>query len=295
MRGFDWGATEVNAWVALSYIYSLRANNAEIVWKSSEIPETIEKTNVVLDLLLKRQYDEGGWSAIEKTSNSKYQRTYSTIMAVWALAEANQNGDILKGHEAEYRAALTSGARWLLDAYTTSAEGFSGWWPNPSAKNPVGAYPGLQALALFVLSKAKASHSFIGADSRYKEAVNTFIKLAFDGNATLEPLTRRKISDNERVHDSDRYFPAQGGHKTAEASTFLWYPWTIALAATLEHDPTFLEYQHERLQNLLSRLLERADEENSFVRNDQAIYPTAEVLFVEGYYFSRDGLTVKQK
>jgi hypothetical protein len=243
---------------------------------------------------VKRQHDDGGWAPIEKTSNPKHERTYSTIMALWALAEAAQNGNVSKGHEAEYRAALTLGAKWILSLYTTGIGGFSGWWPNPSARNPVGAYPALEAQALFILSKAKLSAPFIGADPRFRTAVKTLISFAFDGTATLEPLTKRKIGDNEQAKDSDRYLEARS--ETAEQSTFLWYPWTIAMAASLEHDALLMEYQHQRLRYLLSRLLERADEENSFVRNDEVIYPTAELLFTEGYYFSRrDGTLLKVK
>ena len=293
LKNINWAVTEIDAWVALSYIYSLRTDNAAILYEDNDISEGIAKTSIVLDALVKRQHNDGGWGPIEKTSNPKHERTYSTIMAVWALAEAQQDADLVKGHEAEYRAALTSGAKWLLGSYTTSATGFSGWWPNPSARNPVGAYPALTAQALFVLSKANASESFIGADSRYKEAVEALIKFAFEGNTALEPLTARSIGDNEQAKDSDRYLESRS--ETAEQSTFLWYPWTIAMATSLERTNLLLEYQKDRLQALLVRLLERTDEENKFVRNDEAIYPTVEVLLTEGYYFSGEGLAGKQR
>jgi hypothetical protein len=98
LRDINWGVTEIDAWVALAYIFSLRADNAVIVWKPGDLPEIIGRAVLVLDLLLKRQHDDGGWSPIEKTSNPKHERTYSTIMAVWALAEAEKNGDILNPH-----------------------------------------------------------------------------------------------------------------------------------------------------------------------------------------------------
>jgi hypothetical protein len=293
LKNINWGVTEIDAWVALSYIYSLRANNAAILYEANGISEAITKTTLVLDILVKRQHTDGGWGPIEKTSNPKHERTYSTIMAIWALAEAEQNGDLVKGHEAEYRAALTSGAKWLLGSYTTSATGFSGWWPNPSARNPVGAYPSLTAQALFVLSKASGVESFIGADLRYKEAVESLIKFAFDGSYALEPLINRRISDNEQAKDSDRYLESRS--ETAEQSTFLWYPWTIAMAASLKRADLLPEYQQDRLQALLVKLLERTGEENRFARNDEAIYPTVEVLLTEGYYFSGEGLAGNQR
>jgi hypothetical protein len=285
LRKMDWGVTEIDAWVALAYIYSLRADNVVLIWKPEELPGVVAKTNLALALLASREHDEGGWSVIEKTSDQTHLRTYSTAMAVWALAEAEQNGNITKGHEDEYRKAITLGAKRLLQSYATSSAAFSGWWPNPSVP-PIGEYPGLTAQVLFALSEAKMSNAFIGADPKYKEAIEAFIKLAFEGGSSFEPLTQRKVGDNEKAHDSDRYL--RGRTETAEQSTFLWYPWTIVMAAALQHDPLLQEYQHEQLRSLLSALLQRSDDENRFIRNDEVIYPTAETLFAEGYYFSKD-------
>jgi hypothetical protein len=75
----------------------------------------------------------------------------------------------------------------------------------------------------------------------------------------------------------------------------LWYPWTIAAATALEHDPGLGEYQHARFASLLTKLLERGAKVNDFVENFEWTYPIAETLFAEGYYLSRDGITIKQK
>jgi hypothetical protein len=96
---------------------------------------------------------------------------------------------------------------------------------------------------------------------------------------------------NEKPHDSDRYL--EGRSETVEQSTFLWYPWTLAAATALVRDPLFLDYQHARFRELILKLFDRADQVGRFVRNDQAIYPTVELLFAEGYYFSRIGLPLK--
>jgi hypothetical protein len=293
LEGFRWGVTEVDAWVALAYLNSLRPANVSAIWAESEIPGTVAKVQEIIKLLIDRQHKDGGWSPIEKTADPRHERTYSAIMATWALAEALKNGEVLRGHEADYLPALRLAAKWLLASYSTSSEGFSGWWPNPSNRNPVGSYPALQAQTLFVLSVAKASDSSIGADSRYTEALQNFIRLMTDGNDKFEPLRTRKLSDNERAHDSDRYL--EGRLETVEQYTFLWYPWTIALGATLEHDALLEEPDRERLRTLIASLLERSHEVDGFVRNDEVIYPTDEVLFAEGYYLSRNRQTLKDK
>jgi hypothetical protein len=294
MKGIKWGVTEIDAWIALAYISSLHADYATLIWKKEELAEVLAKTHSVLDLLLKRQHDDGGWSVIEKTSNQRHLRTYSTIMAVWALTEAEKNGDILAGHENVYSAAVTRGAKWLFETYTTSdALGFSGWWPNPSARSLQQEYPGLTAQTLFVLYEVKRSHSFVSSDPRYKNAIDVFVKLSLEGNDNIEPLATRQLRSNEQAPDSDRYLEARS--ETAEQSTFLWYPWTLAMAVALERDPTLQGNEHEQLQKLLSVLLRRVDEEDNFVRKNEVIYPTAEGLFAEGYFLSKSGLTLAEK
>jgi hypothetical protein len=171
--------------------------------------------------------------------------------------------------------------------------GFSGWWPNPSAKKLADEYPGLTAQSLFVLHEAKASHPFIGADPRYKEAIETFVKISLEGNDRFEPLIKRQVRFNEKAHDSDRYL--EGRTETAEQSTFLWYPWAIIMASALQLDPVLQEHQRAQIRDLLSILLRRAEEGYKFVRNDEVIYPTAEMLFAQGYYFSKKGAAPAKK
>lgn len=285
VRSMDWGVTEIDAWVALAYLYSLRADNAAIIWKPAELKAVISRANVALDVIVARQHDDGGWSVIERTPNPRHVRTYSTIMALWALAEAEQNGEVVAGHEAQYGEAVKLGAKWVLGSFTT-ASGSSGWWPNPSNKNPVGEYPGLTAQTLFVLSKAKTSHAFIGVDPRFMEAVDAFISVAVGGSDDGHPLTLRKLAPNETAHDSDRYL--EGRSETCEQSTFLWYPWTIAAAVALENDTLLRDYQQGQLRKVSSELLARIDDVSKFIRSDAVIYPTAEVLFATGYSLPPD-------
>jgi hypothetical protein len=293
IKDLNWGVTEIDAWVALAYIYSLRADNAAILWEKEEIADVVGKANLALGLLVKRQHDDGGWSVIEKTPNPKHIRTYSTVMATWALAEAQQNGTVLKGHEAEYQAAVTLGAKWLLRAYASNPSAASGWWPNPSGRSLPGEYPGLTAQALFTLTQAKVANAFIGADPKYKEAIEAFIKFALEGNDSSGSLIAREIANNEQTHDSDRYL--EGRPETAEQSKFLWYPWTVAAATSLVRDPILRDYQHDQLKDILSMLLRRSNAKTKFIRDDPAIYPTAETLLAEGYYFSKEPLAAPRK
>jgi hypothetical protein len=148
----------------------------------------------------------------------------------------------------------------------------------------------MTAQTLFVLSRAKMSHSFIGADPKFKEAIEAFIHLALEGNESGQSLISKKMAPNETAHDSDRYL--EGRTETAEQSTFLWYPWTIAASVALERDPILRDYQQMQLRKISSALLARIDDVNRFVRRDAAIYPTAEVLFASGYFVANSALSL---
>lgn len=141
-----------------------------------------------------------------------------------------------------------------------------------------------------MLSRAKTSHAFIGADPKFKEALEAFIHLAVEGNESGQSLISRRTAQNETAHDSDRYLEGRG--ETAEQSTFLWYPWTIAAAVAFERDPVLRDYQQMQLRKVSSALLARMDDVNRFVRSDAAIYPTAEVLLASGYFVANSALAL---
>ena len=86
---FDWGVTEVSAWVALAKVQSLRATNPP-VWLSLKQRENIRnEIREITDLLCKRQLDqEGAFCPDGETSDFSFARTYSTAMALWAMGEA---------------------------------------------------------------------------------------------------------------------------------------------------------------------------------------------------------------
>jgi hypothetical protein len=106
-------------------------------------------------------------------------------------------------------------------------------------------------------------------------------------------LTLRKLAPNETAHDSDRYL--EGRSETCEQSTFLWYPWTIAAAIALENDPLLRDYQQGQLRRISSELLARIEDVNNLIRNDSAIYPTAEVLLTTGYSLPPDRPSLSNK
>ena len=294
-----WQVTEIDAWVALAYIYSIRRDK-DFIWDANEVAAARAKIRSILDILIARQREDGGWSVIEKTTDPKQERTYSGMMAVWALSEADRNGNVFAENEEKYRSALTSGLKWLLGSRVTSSKThFRGWWPNPSVKDPDGVSPGLTAQVLFVLSLAKSTQPFVGSQSGFEGELSSFLDFAENGvetdkNQIYGSLEKRDISDNDRATDSDRYIP--GRTETAEQSTFLWYPWTVAMATSMSADPLLSDSQRARLKKLLDVLLRRSAAAGEFAKEYEVVYPVAEALFANDVYFNRiEDPSIRQK
>src|SRR5262249_2768222 len=74
-----WGVTEINSWVLVSKIVSLRSPPAPTIWDDSEIPDKIADIKSDLTALARRQHQpSGGWAPIYKTTDESHLRTYST-------------------------------------------------------------------------------------------------------------------------------------------------------------------------------------------------------------------------
>lgn len=286
----SWGVTDANAWVALAYLYSLNEQNKKLIWKENAA-RAVDAVIKILGDLMSRQHETGGWSVIEKTGDETHERTYSTMMSVWALAEASLNTAVLSDQTDEYKRSLSLGVKRLLSYKVTGGDGFSGWWSNPQLKYLPGVVPGLTAQAMFVLTEAKAVVPFIADDTEYKSAIKNYFDFAEygiseRGRQLFSGFANRSIDDNERASDSDRYL--NGRNETAEESTFLWYPWAVAFASRLASDQSASEDVRARAKNVLDIVLTRADEDGIFVAKYEEIYPAAEQMFADEVFLNNN-------
>lgn len=90
MAGQQWGITEINSWVTLAYLSSLRPDVVNIIWRDDERREVIKRVERNLAMLVAAQYPSGAWGPTNRTDKVSHIRTYSSIMAVWALVEARK-------------------------------------------------------------------------------------------------------------------------------------------------------------------------------------------------------------
>jgi hypothetical protein len=225
----DWGVTEIAGWVVLAYLASTQPNTINLIW-GNDSDKALERLGSYLELLKSRQLANGGWAPIRQNDNPKFARTYSTVMALWAFVEAKKHPQMGKRIGTAYDSVIESGIRWLLPRYHDQ---LNSWVPNPERPRQTERFPGLTAQVLFVLERARPEFNFLlQGDASYERAAQQFKKLL--GGAETDSsvsLVSRPASSNNRIPDSDIYL--RPSKFMLEGSTFLWFPWSLALCSQL--------------------------------------------------------------
>jgi len=263
-----WAVTEINAWVTLANAKAL--HHPEIV---QDVTETRQRVKRYADILAADELPQGGWSPIGNTRNDTFARTYSTAMAVWALTEVRQ-----ALNTPEYDANIRGGMTWLL----VHKQSTWGWWvPNPGRSSQstgqLDSFPGLTAQVIFILLRTPKQFSYLLAENGFRSVLADFQEWL--NGAPVPPsninLLRRRIGENDRMHDSDRYLAHS--KYTIEPSTFLWYPWAVAACRELP-DNVLASFAVENLHGC-DRLSSRINDLVAFARDEPFSYVTAESLF----------------
>jgi hypothetical protein len=279
------GVTEINAWIALANILSLRPDQTNPVWAGGPAADALARVRRDLDEILIRQHEDGCFSPIRGTTQLNQTRTYSTVMALWALSESRSNPLIRSQPWWNYDESIRSAIQCLMRHRTDNDTGFGGWWPALGVKDPSGVYPGLTAQVIYVLYGSGEHFDLLSNDPRFSEAVSEFLKAALNGVGRFGPIKDRDVSDNDRTHDSYRYLPNTQDFQV-ESSTFLWYPWTLAAASRIAEDGTRPVQVRRDAKRLATSLIQKSGELTTFVNSDEGLYPTAEGLFGFGVYTS---------
>jgi hypothetical protein len=283
-ENWPFGVTEINAWVALAEIASLRRD----VWTESEQRDTM-RARVIRDLetIVATKQNDGGWSPVFGEGQS-LSRTYSTIMALWALIDAKTIPRLRHDLGDKYDNAIRGGFGWMMMKYEEPHDGRPvGWVANPFRGGQQEHFAGLNAQALYVLT-------LIAHDETFKELPKTFNAYEHAVTSFLDNLASdADIGRNDRLHDTDRYIridhalPHSSSRTmgcacpvTVEASTFLWFPWSLKAAAELSKNlPEGLDdVQKRRATAAVADLMARLPDATSFVRSSLLNYIAAEFL-----------------
>lgn len=267
----DWGVTEIAGWVVLAYLASTQAKTVNVVW-GNDSEKAFQRLGHYLKLLQSRQLTNGGWAPISQKDNAKFARTYSTTMALWAFIEAKKHPEMGRRLGNAYDTAIGGGIRWLLPRYHDQ---LNSWVPNPERPRQTERFPGLTAQVLYVLERARPEFNFLlQADSSYERALQQF-KRSIGGDETdsFVNLVSRPASSNDRMHDSDNYLlPSKF---MLEGSTFLWFPWSLALCTQLSTRAAVDTGTARGCKLLLGRVNDLI----RFAQQEPFTYVTAESLF----------------
>ncbi len=276
MVGLASDVAEVNAWSARALIMSLVPQAGAPTWTDPEKARIHGAALRALGELAQTQMTSGAWSPILECRSPRNARTYSTIMAISAFTEARRTKLFSPAEIASFDDVVKRAAAFVLGAYRDESAR-SGWWPNPLERSPTGDYPGLTAQTLLVLEEAGQAFPVLRGDPRLAAMIAAQLTRANVANQYRPALSGRSISENDQPHDMESYLDACNVG-TAESSTFLWYPWTLALAATAAADKDLPIPVQRQAGKMLRSLTPRLGELQRFANQNEAVYPTAEAL-----------------
>lgn len=238
--------TEIAGWVTVARIKALE--HADEIW-SSESERATQLNLVETDLkriMTHYVHAENAWSPFlpniaqqtaiagcnglpptltSLTDDQSKTRTYSTVMALWALIEAHRVASVRGRVGHKYDNDVRTGIGWMLSNYSKEA---GTWFPNPHRANQTDDYIGLTGQVLYVLYLAAAEREFAGAvqQPRWSDARRGFLTKDVKGHL---------IGDNSHLSDMDGYvFPFP---QPLEPMTFLWAPWSMIAYHYLSIDP----------------------------------------------------------
>ncbi len=248
-EGEETPVTEITSWVLLAYAYALRVL---VAWPSDTRRRRAACLAAEVAALLSRQcvsskrYPTGGFCPTV-TVCDRNQRTYSTVMALWALLEVLSvvSDELPRRSFDEALGAVQRGAAWLLR--TRDSE--YGWVPCPLGGFRA-RYPGLTAQVLFVLTLLRQCPLGLTLPLGYVRALDDFCAdaaLFFPGWDYEDHDANRGINLGDVVLDGTGY--------RLESSEFWWAPWSAALFGLLTRsDSPSCNRTQDQLNDLRDRV-----------------------------------------
>src|SRR5271167_980299 len=222
--------TEVAAWVTVAYLESLSKSE---LWTNSEHTKTIGLVETTLQIIVSQQDRvSGGWGPIPHSAIA-HERTYATMMAVWALTEALLSEDVSNQTKESLLPAFDAGVSWLMSHYVSNL----GWEENP--RYALGkAFPGLTYQVIFVLERAQLvskDNSFRNTEAymRVKREIRNTIHVAQVGDLTSVPTNYIQVGE----------YPCW--------ADVLAYPWLLSILPILIADPDVPADDRRFLRGLL--------------------------------------------
>ena len=189
-------------------------------------------------------------------------RTYSTICTLWAVVVAAEQA-VLSVDDTTIK-CLQKAIDWLV---SSRREGR--WVPQPSRKYARNRrFLGLDAMAIYAITLCRRVFGAKLTVDNYEDIVGEFL--------SDRDLVTRTIDDSDALLDRDQH--VQGSNTLLEASSFLWFPWTLAAVSELAKDTALSEYLHEQALAVRDRRIIRLNRDMLSETGDEGVYRLAEFL-----------------
>ena len=255
--------TELAAWVCVANAQLLASTRSKLF--ADQVPDARRRINRDLASIARCQLPSprGAWSPIWVPDKMvpELARTYSTIMALWVLAEARDVSDIHEEIGSKYDVAIDEGVAWLLANFHPDV----GLPAAPSISHD--PFPGLTAQAIYVLrriERVRPNLRNLGADPIAKEI---FLKLVNTG----EPFQSRDVMGGE----VSNLRPTQ---YKLENSSFLRFPWFLLATSSLRNDDALSGADKKTAAECFERLKFRSGGLDTHLRTAET-WEIAETLF----------------
>jgi hypothetical protein len=213
----DYPIADIACWVLIAEAAALRHD----LWGREHHAQAQERLTDYADALLQQQANSGGFVPIPQVED-RYARTYTTALAVWALAEALRVDLGDERRQETWVAALNRAVGWLLDHHRSEV----GFIPNPNLPRSA-FFPGLHAQCVFALNLLERLRRAGAVPDGLDPIVESdqFVKA---GRLLTEWVssTHRRYEDHNVTIDRHSHF-----HPTRyrlENTRHLWAPWTFA-------------------------------------------------------------------
>jgi hypothetical protein len=228
--------TEISSWVAIAYFTSLRKAD---FWTADESIVASRRAIAITTDIAAQQDSTGAWAPIAQPAPGN-DRTYSTVMALWALSEALKGSDVPKDLRISFGKAFDNGISWLLGKYRAGY----GWDENPAIQGGA-RFDGLNYEALLVLRHAEdiPGHNLFKDEEQYKSIKHDVVNLF---SAPLEVFSKTQIPSSDISVEGKICW-----------ATFPAYPWSLAALSYLIDDKDISSSDQRSLRKIRKQELER--------------------------------------
>jgi len=215
--------------VLAAYLKAFRSGS---IWSKTESTVVTARISGYLNELLAWQDRTGAWGPITDVAEPN-DRTYATVVAVWALAEAEESPAIETDLKRKAGQSMQNAVDWLIRNYRPNY----GWDQNPRQPGS-DKFNGLNYQAMYALEKAEKIDGY----NSFKN-LRAYIELKSNFVETMEPM---RIEEKTVVPSTD----LNVGGKACWA-TFLGYPWSLAGLSELRQDPSLTSAERRKVRRVL--------------------------------------------